>query len=585
MVRTATKSIFLLFLFSSLGTYLTHCMDGTLDATFGTGGVVTTPIGTNAEGRALWIQADGKTVVAGSTRVDGQLRLAITRYTIDGSLDTTFGTNGVVTLDDQIRAIDLTIAQDGKIIVAAGNTIFSDEGIVSSRFVLTRYNTDGSLDATFGINGIAVTTLNDMSAIALQPDGKIVVVGQIATDNPDVSQRVVARFNADGSVDTTFGTQGISISNLNNVSAVALQADGKIIIGGSLVVQTANGPTFAFAVQRLTINGTIDTTFGTNGVSTVAINTQAFIRDLVIQPDGKIVAAGESKIPESVDEDSQSLITHLFTLARFNVDGSLDTSFGVDGIVTTPVGDISSIIYSAALQSDGKIIAAGVAVSQTGTITIDEETVITTQRQFAVARYTTAGALDTSFGTSGIVLTAIGNISAAEQNARVQAAIEQGSDFALIDGDARAFSVGIQQDGKIVVAGGAFTTDHGEFALVRYNSGPVLNGTTITAPPSGARAFVPFTVNGTAQNLSNVGLLANGIFVNGAFTQGATANGQFAIPADALSLGATNLTAVAHYFAGRVNIASTNISITVIPNDCALGRRSLLSQALFAKYC
>jgi len=156
------------------------------------------------------------------------------------------------------------------------------------------------------------------------------------------------RYNANGSLDTSFGTGGIvttPIGNSNDASALGIQSDGKIVVAGG----SSNGSNYDFALVRYNTNGSLDTSFGTGGiVNTPVGSSNDYARTLGIQSDGKIVAAGDSSNGSKND----------FALVRYNANGSLDTSFGTGGIVTTPVGS-SGGAYALAIQSDGKIVAAG----------------------------------------------------------------------------------------------------------------------------------------------------------------------------------------------------------------------------------
>jgi uncharacterized delta-60 repeat protein/uncharacterized repeat protein (TIGR02543 family) len=325
--------------------------DGSLDTSFGTGGKVTTPIGTaDDEGKAIAIQGDGKIVVAGYATTASNHDFALARYTSAGSLDTSFGTGGMVTTDfgsnyDYANAV--LLQADGKI-VAAGMAQIGGHAV----FALARYNSDGSLDTGFGTGGEVTTpigALNSMGyAAALQSDGKIVIAGS----SNNGSSFALVRYNSDGSLDTGFGTGGevtTAIGTGNNAAfAVAIQGDGKIVVAGYSYDGTNND----FALVRYTSAGSLDTSFGTGGTVTTAIGTGAVTygaRSIVIQGDGKIVAAGNAKIGSALD----------FVLARYKSDGTPDTGFGTGGMVTTAIAAGDDYAFAVALQGDGKIVAAG----------------------------------------------------------------------------------------------------------------------------------------------------------------------------------------------------------------------------------
>lgn len=320
--------------------------DGTLDASFGGDGKVKTNLSPGGDWvNAIAIQDDGKIVAAGRSS-DAGGRFALVRYNANGTLDDSFGGDGKVTTnftngDDEAFGVAVRAADDT--IVAAG---FVDTGS-SGKFGLVRYDADGTRDTTFGGDGKVTTDLTNKSdgvyGVALQPaDGKVVVAG-VASDS-----FALARYDTDGSLDTTFSANGTARPDFTNGSdyarAVAVQpSDGKIVAVGS--ANDAN-----FAVARFDPDGMPDATFSGNGqVITSFTNGSDFARAVVVQPDGRIVAAG-------IADDTK------FATARYDVDGSLDDTFSGNG---KAVADFTSGIdgaYGVALQpADGKIVAAGIA--------------------------------------------------------------------------------------------------------------------------------------------------------------------------------------------------------------------------------
>ena len=289
----------------------------------------------------------------------------------------------------------------------------------------------GSPDHSFNGSGAVITsigTANDhASSVTLQTDGRIVAAGS-AINNFGDFDFALARYNLDGSPDTSFNGTGTVVTPIHTweqADAVAIQADGKILAAGN----TDNGTNYDFALVRYNPDGTLDTSFGNAGIVTTAIgNNNDFARSIAVQPDGKIVLAGEGF------GNSQG---YEFQLARYNIDGSLDTSFNGNGKVTTPV-IADSGAYSVALQADGKIVAAGYAA----------------QFKFALVRYNPDGTLDTSFNGTGKVLTSVGGFN---------------SDIAR--------SVAIQADGLIVAAGNSWDGSDQHFATVRYNTDGTLDTT------------------------------------------------------------------------------------------------------------
>lgn len=344
--------------------------DGDLDATFGSGGKVTTDFfGSFDAASAVAIQRDGKIIVARTaTRIinaDFTFDFALVRYNIDGSLDPTFGSTGKVTTDffnssDSAKALAIQI--DGKIVVA-GN-------IDNSDFALARYNSDGSLDTTFGLGGKVTTNfgaIDTVSAVALQTDGKIIVVGGAG----DSTRLALARYSSDGSLDSTFGSGGRVLTQVSDFTqfayAVALQPDGKIIIAG---VAVNAGTSYDFVLVRYYNDGSVDITFGSSGKAvTDFFNGDDLASDLVIQSDGRIIVSGSVKTSTSFDA------TYDFGLARYKSDGSLDTTFGSGGKGTTDFFNRNDRPSRMAIQKDGRIVIVGFATKND------------TDSDFALARY------------------------------------------------------------------------------------------------------------------------------------------------------------------------------------------------------
>jgi len=312
--------------------------------------------------------------------------LLITKaYSQPGSLDNTFGTNGKVitpigTSTDIARAI--AVQSDGKII-AAGQ---SQNGTNPGTFALARYNINGTLDNTFDGDGKVTTAIasNGIAfAVAIQSDGKIVVAG--FASNGANNDFALARYNTNGSLDNTFDGDGKLTTDFGSgndqPNALAIQSDGKIVVAGL----ASNGTNDDFALARYNTNGTLDNTFDGDGKLTTDFSSgidRGF--GVTIQSDGKIVVAGFVRIGTNNDD---------FALARYNTDGTLDNTFDGDGKLTTAIGSTNDQAYAIALQSDGKIVAAGAA--QLGS-SFDE-------RNFALARYNVDGTLDNTFDGDGKV--------------------------------------------------------------------------------------------------------------------------------------------------------------------------------------
>src|SRR5215468_504855 len=340
--------------------------DGTLDTSFGVGGKVTTDFGLTDQASSVVVQPDGKIIVAGGTfatfpAAGGQF--ALVRYNSDGSLDTSFGVGGLVRTSfgsSGCFASALVLQRDGKII--AGGTNFIDLQ-TNSNFGLVRYNSDGSLDASFGNRGKVSTEfdglLDNVSAVLVQPNGKIIAVGGASSAITSFDFALV-RYLSNGTIDTTFGSAGkartdFGGSNIDMALTAALQPNGKIVAAGTNT--DATGSKVTFAIARYNSNGTVDPTFDRNGRASVDFGSfNQAAKTVLIQSDGKIVSVG---FPNDEASDSD------FLLARLNVNGSLDTSFGVGGKVRTSFGTLNGGANAAVLQADGKIVTAGFQATST----------------------------------------------------------------------------------------------------------------------------------------------------------------------------------------------------------------------------
>ena len=411
--------------------------DGNLDSTFGTNGITITPIGEhNDDPNSVIIQNDGKLIAAGFTYNGTDGNFVLVRYNSNGSLDDSFGNNGIkitVLENSDERAYAVAKFGNGKII-ATGST-YSDANGDNS--ITTRYNTDGSLDNTFGTNGIVVTEVNYSSeyttSAALQKNNdkeKVVTLCNIFSSNNN--DFALSRFNPDGSPDNTFGINGKIVTSINDSSsedmgAIAIQNDGRIVVTGTTYFE--NGP-HSVAVC-FTSDGSLDNAFGMGGISQLPASSSIdHVYSIALQDDGKIIASGYSYSGNSAG----------FAALRFNADGSFDNTFGPEGIVIIPIGTSFSIASASAIQDDGKILLAGYYRDEN-------------KDNFALARCTLEGKLDSTFGVGGIVTTSIGSSTN------------------------RCYSIQLQNDGKIIAAGSYGNTNNSEIALVRYNSNGSLDST------------------------------------------------------------------------------------------------------------
>jgi uncharacterized delta-60 repeat protein len=372
---------------------------GDLDPTFGTGGLVGATVSGFAEGRAVVVQPDDKIVVAATDSGD----FALMRWNTDGTLDATFGGDGIVTTPIGVAAEPRALVRqpDGKL-VAAGFTGASLGAETTWDFALARYEEDGDLDPTFGSGGIVIADLTGsrdlVSGLVVQPDGTLVAVG--------FDHFILARFLADGTLDLTFGGGSGYVVTSTGLPAGFLvgrallrQPDGKLVAAGQFFDNAGFIGSDNFALARYHPDGTLDTSFGGDGrvytdFPSGSENPLFFsldeVRGVVLQPDGKIVAAGMAIGLPPPGFGGQGL---RFALARYEDDGDLDPGFGEGGLVLTEFAGSAERIFGLTLQSDGKLIAVGRAHVGDNT-------------DFALARYKANGRLDPAFGACGRATTA-----------------------------------------------------------------------------------------------------------------------------------------------------------------------------------
>jgi uncharacterized delta-60 repeat protein len=413
---------------------------GALDTTFGNGaGYVTTSISSgNDIARVALIQPDGKIVATGEANPSTGRSFAVARYNRDGSLDTSFGTSGTAQAsfastypaDDYAGA---ALQSDGKIVMAGWDRFAVTAKKVTKvegAFVLARFKTDGTLDSTFGSGG-KVTTLFATSSMTYGEGGVVVTsAGQIVVAGDSGSAFVLARYNANGGLDTNFGSGGevfSSFAQFPSVGARALlqQPDGKLIVVGD----TNGGAPNDWLMVRYNADGTLDTNFGSQGLVATPLSGEvgsgatggggaALYPSARTANDGKIVVVGS--------DDA----TKTWQVVRYNADGSLDTTFGNGGVI---VPQISGGAVSVALDASGRPVAAGSGASA------------------ELARFNLDGTPDTTFGAGGLVTTPVGSGS---QGRGVAIYPSTGSDTA--------------DYGKIVMVGNASNGTNDDFLVARY---------------------------------------------------------------------------------------------------------------------
>ena len=368
---------------------------GALDTTFNSGGTFfkalqgsSVDLGAGVVRQAKGANA-GKLVVVGSTDVGSQTDVGLVRYDATGELDVSFSTDGKATGDDGGRNDapgGAAVQADDKVVVVGTSTGTSG----SPRATVMRFNADSGLDTSFDTDGVATLTVgsnaNQWDAVTIAPDGDIYVAGTVS-DTSANWDLLVARYNSNGTLDTGFDSDGhvrLSLgAGVDQAYAIALQPDGKVLVGGSTFV----GQTSQLALVRLNLNGTTDTTFGSgDGIVTTAIGGGTFPRNeitgIVVQSDGRIVVGGNGN-------DGTGTSNNVIRLARYLADGSLDPAFDGDGVVTTNLaGNRFDRVGGIGLQHDDKVVVFG--HSQQLGVTSDD---------FVVARYNwDDGSLDTTYG-------------------------------------------------------------------------------------------------------------------------------------------------------------------------------------------
>jgi uncharacterized delta-60 repeat protein len=393
---------------------------GIIDSTFGNNGKIVTfsEIGF-LNSNAAASQNDGSIIDAGGISFTGQPGgFFASKYSKDGLLDSNFGDQGIATIIGTGIGQAIAVQQDNKIVI----TGYTYDLFGPYYITIARLNSNGSIDSSFGSNGFIKTLAGDQGqGIAIQPDGKILIVG-VHTGNA-----ITLRYLPDGSPDKSFGNNGVVETKFgNNTSSgntILIQPDDKIVIAGRTDKTILLG--------RYNNDGTLDETFGNSGKVLYDIGSGVDeINDIVLQPDGKIIAVGTTF---SKFSDTSNAI-----ILRYTSDGKLDESFGNNGLIIFQLQTNTRLI-SVALQKDGRIITAG---------GVDDANGI--HQHFLVERFGTNGIIDSSFGNDGYQITEIDESDLAKK-------------------------VTLQQDGKIVLAGSAFNDSilgpsEDRIALCRYNN-------------------------------------------------------------------------------------------------------------------
>lgn len=412
--------------------------DGARDGTYGTGGVASVPVPPSwAEAQAAAIDSADRTVLVGRA---GGRGWPIVRLTTAGAPDPAFDGDGIRRFDvgNGGQADAVKVLSDGRILVGGDA---SGDGSVSRpylpRFALVRLHDDGAFDESFGDRGTVLTPVGGdpnatgvgggVTALAVQPDGRIIAAGYAFWNG--MSRFVVARYSADGELDSSFDDDGLMDVNFypggGTPSAVVVEPGGKIVVAGT--AYSATDDTNVSTLARLTSSGSLDSTFGSGGIvqTQPAGAEESAAEDVLLQPDGKLVTAGWR---------TDSTFHSVFVASRYETDGDLDPGFGPGGIVETQFNAKDAAgAYAVHLQNDGKLVLAGRSE--------DDDSV---REVTALVRYTAAGSVDTTFGTNGRASGGLPGSSSA------------------------ATAIVGQSDGKLVAAG--YGDD--QFLAERYTAGP-----------------------------------------------------------------------------------------------------------------
>jgi uncharacterized delta-60 repeat protein len=416
---------------------VTPGVSAALDPAFGDGGKTFTAL--RLDEPAMALQADGKVVVVGGSNND----FTVARYTVAGRLDPDFGSAGTIATDiatgaDQARGV--AIQSDGKIVVVGSAVVGrSANNNFNFDFAVARYLPDGTPDPSFNGNGKVTTDFNQLTdiahAVAIQSDGKIVVVGLAASSNISGSnQFAIARYLPNGALDPSFDGDGkvtTAVGSGNNLARnVLLQADQRIVVSGFSEVNRRDGT----GLVRYTASGALDTSFGNGSIEDrIAANTGKTLvaehrleEGLSLQSDGKIVIAGSVNVGVFPARSSH------FSVMRFDANGVPDSGLGSAGLVTLAFTALNDFGRAIALQADNKIVVAGQSSNFANP-------------DFAVARFDTNGTPDESFGSAGKLA------------------------VSFFDSEDSAESVLIQPDGKIVLGGVVTSGTQIGFGLARVN--------------------------------------------------------------------------------------------------------------------
>jgi uncharacterized delta-60 repeat protein len=455
---------------------------GKLDATFGSGGKVLTAFTASGGGiDSLLLQSNGDLIATGSTDTGkNTYYVTLARYLASGALDSTFGSHGIVK-SSAVPAIGqgglgggtfsqpvvATLQSNGKIDVATGGSVIEEPYSASNTLYVERFNTNGSIDTTFGKSGLASYSNGlfiSPSTVMVQKNGDIVVAATSNQETPvnGIAEFLYVRFSTAGVRGTvtltpmadsaTSGGDGV-----DQVGAAIQQPNQDIVFVGASEIGTAGGD---FALARYTLAGALDATFGYHGTVQQPNGITGLVNAIAEQSNGKILVAGTEQSPDPATQPTDAAI------ARYNANGTLDTTFGTDGRMYFRIGN-NATWNSIKIQSNGDIVVGG--SGQVGTTT-----------EFALARYLPSGAFDTSFGSGGVVYTSF-----------------------VSGGSQVCNSIAIQSNGDIVAAGTLLYTGISRFAVARYLPNGALDSTF------GSGGKQTFTFSAGQASIASVAILKN----------------------------------------------------------------------------
>ena len=477
-IASATALAALVFLVSVSGA--SAALPGELDPSFGTGGRVLAPFGSESYVGGVAVQSDGKILVPGTP--EGSQGFSIARLLPDGSPDPSWGEGGVVRtpLGGSAEARDVAVQPDGKI-VAVGEA----PGTVNRDFAIVRYRSNGELDPSFGEGGIVIlpvgTEGDQAHTVAIGPGGRIAIVGIAGL--PSHRDAVgVAMLESDGTPEVAFAGDGTTVIQTESGEddrgeGVAFQSDGKILIADSTGAGIGDG----FTLIRLGLDGEPDHSFGGDGVVETPIPgeggvEEGRISDVLVQPDGKIVGGGYGV--DSVGVTMETVIK--FEVVRYLSNGELDPSFGSGGMVGVRLPSNYSFGRKLALDASGRLILGGTYDANPAPLEENEAP--------ALMRFNPSGSLDSSFGSGGIV---IGTLASGVEEESIE-------------------GLALQPDGKILTSGSRYAEPGGFSGVIsRYIADPETKTPPVSVPPPKAVENLPphSTINGLPRKVRGKALI------------------------------------------------------------------------------